>query len=186
VGSDQFRCSDGDGTTAHLEVVFRNPQMQVIYADGLYDGPLFPRPVRGQCVAVLQYTNVRKASGRYEETVRLDTFLHVDNVGIELLAKLFQGLVGRTIDHNFVETVSFLGSVSRTAEVNPKGMRRLAGKLSLVEAERRDQFIAVTDRVSTKLADVKLTSDDDENPALAEVVDSPTAEKQRRRTVEGE
>jgi hypothetical protein len=176
VDANHFHCSDGDGTTANVEVVFRNSQMQVIYAQGLYDGPLFPRAVRGQCVAVLQYTSARKNSGRYEETVQLDTFLHVDNVGVELLAKLFQGLVGRTIDHNFLETISFIGSASRTAEINPKGMRRLAAKLDLVTAEHRDQFIAVTDRVSAKLVGVKLTSDDEDNQPLAEVVESSAAE----------
>ncbi|HEY2827021.1 MAG TPA: hypothetical protein VGJ04_05415 [Pirellulales bacterium] len=170
VDADQFHCSDGDGTTAQVQVVYRSPQMQVIYADGLYDGPLFPRPVRGQCVAILQYTNSRKPSGRFEETARLDTYLHVDNVGVELLARIFQGLVGRTIDHNFAETVAFVGNVSRTAETNPRGMHRLAAKLDHVEPERRNQFIAVTDRVAMKLADVKLTSDDDLNPTLAEAV----------------
>jgi hypothetical protein len=179
VAGDQFRCADGDGTTANLEVVYRSPQVQVIYADGLYDGPLFPRPVRGQCVAVLQYTSTRQASGRYEETARLDTFLHVDNVGVELLAKLFQGLVGRTIDHNFSETVSFIGSVSRTAETNPRGLHRLAGKLDHVEPERRNQFIAVTDHVAVKLADVKLTGDD-ENSALAQAMEPPAAESPPR------
>jgi hypothetical protein len=177
VDANHFRCSDGDGTTARVEVVFRNPQMQVIYAEGLYDGSLFPRPVRGQCVAVLQYTNTRKANGRFEETAQLDTFLHVDNVGVELLAKLFQGLVGRTIDHNFVETVSFVASVSRTAETNPRGMRRFAARLDRVEPERRAQFIALTDQVSAKLFDTKL-SEDEENPTLTDIVESAAAETQ--------
>jgi hypothetical protein len=172
-GPDQFRCADGDGTTANVDVVYRGPQVQVIYAEGLYDGPLFPRPVRGQCVAVLQYSNTRKANGRFEETARLDTFLHVDNVGVELLAKMFQGLVGRTIDHNFAETVSFIGSVSHTAETNPRGMRRLAGKLDHVEPERRNQFVAVTDHVAAKLADAKPADDD---AALAQVINPATIE----------
>ncbi|HTQ40860.1 MAG TPA: hypothetical protein VMJ32_17710 [Pirellulales bacterium] len=166
-----YRCSDGDGTTARVEVVYRSAQMQVIYAEGLYEGPLFPRPVRGQCVAVLQYASVRKASGRFEETAQLDTFLHVDNIGVEIIAKLFQGLVGRTVDHNFSETVSFVGSVSRTAELNPRGTRRLAAHLDRVEPERREQFIAVADQVAGKMADAKLSDDDDIQP-LTDVVQS--------------
>ncbi len=171
IDGTHFRCSDGDGTTAKVEVVFRGPQMQVIYAEGFYDGPLFPRSVRGTCVAVLQYNSVRKASGRYEETAQLDTFLHVDNVGIELLAKLFQGLVGKTIDHNFVETISFIGSMSRTAELNPRGMRRLTARLDHVDADRREQFTAVSDEVAAKMIDLKY-SEEEENPPLTEVVQS--------------
>jgi hypothetical protein len=69
--------------------------------------------------------------------------------------------------------VQFLGSVSRTAETNPRGMRRLAGKLDQIPPERREQFIAVTDRVSEKLVDAKFEGDD--NPSLAEVVQSAAA-----------
>ena len=176
VDGEHFRCSDGDGTTARVEVVYRSAQVAVIYADGLYDGPLFPRPVRGQCVAVLQFTSSRKASGRFEETAKLDTFLRVDNVGVELLAKLFQGLVGRTIDHNFAETVSFIGSVSRTAETNPRSIHRLAGKLESVEPERRSQFVAVTDRVAMKFADAKAAEDDADQSALAQALDPAAVE----------
>jgi hypothetical protein len=173
--ANHFHCTDGDGTTANVQVIFRSAQMQIIYADGLYDGPLFPRPVRGQCVAILQYSN-RKVNGRFEETVKLDTFLRVDNVGIELLAKMFQGLVGKTIDHNFAETVAFIGSVSHTAEVNPRAVRRLAGKLDHVEQERRDQFTAVSDSVAEKVADIRLTDNEEEHPALAQALDSSGAQ----------
>ncbi|HZZ30317.1 MAG TPA: hypothetical protein VFE46_20125 [Pirellulales bacterium] len=171
VDANHFRCTDGDGTTARVEVLLRTPQLQIIFAEGLYDGPLFPRPIRGQCVAVLQYTTNRKASGRFEETAQLDTFLHVDNFGVELLTKLFQGLVGRTIDHNFVETVSFIGSVSRTAELNPRGMRHMAARLDRVDSDRREQLVAVSDQVAGKLAGVKY-SEDEENPPLSEIVQS--------------
>jgi hypothetical protein len=84
---------------------------------------------------------------------------------------LFQGLVGRTIDHNFAETVGFLANMSRTAETNPRGMERLAAKLDRVDDQRRLQFVAITDRVAEKLASVRLT-DRNDNSALAEVVQS--------------
>jgi hypothetical protein len=176
IDADHYRCADGDGTTAQVSIVYRSPQVEVIYADGMYDGPLFPRAVRGECVAVLQHTSARTASGRFEETARLDTFLHVDNVGIELLAKIFQGVVGKTIDHNFSETVGFLGNVSHTAETNPRSMHRLAGKLDHVDTERKNQFTTVTDRVALKIGDVKLMNDDAQLPALAQVPESSQGE----------
>jgi hypothetical protein len=169
--ADHFRCSDGDGTTAKVEVVYRGRDTQVIYAEGFYDGPLFPKTVRGQCVMILKYASTRATNGRFEETVRLDTFLHVDNIGLEIIAKLFQGVVGRTIDHNFGETVAFMGSMSHTAETNPRGVARVAARLNRVDSVRREQFAAVADHVADKLAGVK-TFDGAENPALAEVIQS--------------
>jgi len=143
----------------------------VVYAEGLYDGPLFPRTVRGQCVMVLKYTSAREANGRFYETVRLDTFLHVDNIGLEILAKLFQGVVGRTIDHNFAETIAFMGSMSHTAETNPRGIERVAARLNRVEPARREQFAATATHVAEKLAGGK-SFDGEENSALAEVIQS--------------
>ncbi len=176
---NHFRCSDGDGTTAVAEIVFRNRDTEIIYAEGLYEGPLFPRPVRGQCVGVLKSASQRETNGRYYVTVRLDTFLHVDNVGVELLAKIFQGVVGRTIDHNFEETVGFLGSVSRTAETNPRGMQRLAAKMNRVEPTRRQEFVALTDAVTTKLAGVEL-AESDTNSILTGIVQSAATEPPKR------
>lgn len=164
-----FRCSDGDGTNARGEFVFRNHDTQIIYAEGIYEGPLFPRPVRGQLVTVLKTASIRETNGRYYVTARLDTFLHVDNVGVEIIAKMFQGWLGHTIDHNFVEVVAFLGSVSHAAENNPQGMRRLAAKFNHVEPIRRQQFVNLTDQVAKKMSGRQLAESEDD-PALAKVI----------------
>jgi hypothetical protein len=178
VAGNQYRCSDGDGTTAVAEIILKSPDTEIIYADGLYEGPLFPKPVRGQCVAVIKTASQRDTNGRYYVTTRLDTFLHVDNVGVEFLAKIFQGIVGRTIDHNFEETVGFIGSVSRTAETNPQGMQRLAAKLRTIEPERRDEFVAASFQVARKLGDVE-ASGESGNAILTGMV-QPTSESPRQ------
>ncbi len=78
IGPDQFHCADGDGTTANVDVVYRGPQVQVIYAEGLYDCRCFrDQWCEAECVAVLQYTNTRMANGRYEETAHLYTFMSI-------------------------------------------------------------------------------------------------------------
>lgn len=159
LGENHFRCADGDGTTCRAEFVHHSHDTHIIYAEGIYDGPLFPRPVRGQCVAVLKTAEIRETNGRFYVSARLDVFLHVDNAGVEILAKMFQGWLGKTIDYNFVETVGFLSTVSHTAETNPQGMRRLVSKLERVEPQRRQQFIAVTDQVAGNLVGVDLASD---------------------------
>ena len=170
--ADHFRCSDGDGTTAQVQVIAHSSDTQIIYAEGDYDGPLFPKAVHGQCVVVLKYISLRESSGRLYQTVRLDTFLRVDNIGVELLAKLFQGMVGKTIDHNFSETVAFMGSMSHTAEVNPNGMRRMLNRMPNIDDSRRDQFLSITDQVAEKIATSPEHPDPDVEPVMAEVVQS--------------
>ena len=40
------------------------------------------------------------------------------------MARTLQPLVVKNIDNNFIQTVAFLGSMSKTAEVNLAGMQR--------------------------------------------------------------
>jgi hypothetical protein len=171
-----FRCSDGDGTTARGEFVWRNHDTLVVYAEGSYDGPLFPKTVRGDVVLVLKTASMRETNGRYYVTSRLDTFIHVDNVGVEIIAKMFQGWLGRTIDHNFSEAVSFLGTISHSAETNPDSMRRVAARFTHVDRDHRQQFVDLTDQVAAKLSAVPWADGNNSTPrgiATAHEVQAP-------------
>ena len=52
-------------------------------------------------------------------------------------------MIAKTADGNFAQTVAFVGSLSRTAEVNARGVQRLAGKLNHVEPQVRKQLAAI-------------------------------------------
>ena len=76
----------------------------------------------------------------------------MDSGGAELLARTLQPLVVKNIDNNFMQTIAFLGSMSKTAEVNLGGMQRLAGRLSHVQPETRQQLSAVVTAVAQRAA----------------------------------
>ena len=97
---------------------------------------------------VLKSAYITETNGRNYVTSRLDTFIQIDNLGVELLAKTFQSLITQSADYNFAETSAFLGNVSHTAETNPAGMGRLASQLKHVDDETKE-----------KLADLKLNPD---------------------------
>jgi hypothetical protein len=83
-------------------------------------------------------------------TSRLDAFVNIEPGGMEFLTKTFQPVVGKVADGNFVQTAWFVGSLSRTAEVNQSGMQRLAGKLTKVKPEVRQQFSALIEQVAKR------------------------------------
>jgi len=139
-GPDTFRAQDNAGTLCEVRFCYASHDTHVIYAEGSYNGPLFSRPVEARCVLVLKSGYMQETDGRYYVTSRMDTFIQIEHAGVELLAKTLQVLVHRAADYNFVETAAFLGTVSRTAEVNPAGMCRLADRLSKVEPDVRDRF----------------------------------------------
>ena len=78
--------------------------------------------------------------------------MSVDSGGAELLARTLQPLVVKNIDNNFIQTIAFLGSMSKTAEVNLGGMQRLAGRLTHVQPETRQQLSAVVASVAHRAA----------------------------------
>jgi hypothetical protein len=149
-GEDTFRATDGAGTLCEVKYCYSNHETQVIYAEGSYDGPLFTRPVRAKCVLVLKSGYVQETNGRHYVTSRMDTFVQIDHAGVELLAKTLQPLVHRSADYNFVETASFLGTISRAAESNAAGVARLAKKLTNLEPDVRDHFAELSLEVGRK------------------------------------
>jgi len=152
IEGEQFEVTEKLGTAATVEFLYSSHDTHVIYAEGTYDGPLFAKPVKGRSLMVLKSGYVREPDGRFYITSRLDAFVRVEHGGAELLTKTFHPLVGKTADMNFVQTVAFLGSLSRTAEVNSGGVQRLAGKLLNVDVQLRHQLARLADEIGRKYA----------------------------------
>ena len=151
-GDERFRVIEPAGTTASIEFVYRSHNTHVIYGEGVYDGGPLARPVKGRGLLVLKTGYVRETNDRYYVTSRMDCFLDVEPAGAELLTKTVSPFVGKTVDSNFVLTLAFIGSLSRTAELNDRGVRRLASQLSHVEPEVRAEFSDVVAELAQKSA----------------------------------
>ena len=135
-----FQVAEPAGAVAQFSYLYRNHDTHVLYGEGKYEGPLMARPAKGRGVLVLKCGYVRETNNRYYVTSRLDCFLTIGPAGIELLGKTVSPLMGKTVDNNFTQTVAFVGSLSHTAEVNSRGVQRLATRLQKVQPEVRDRF----------------------------------------------
>lgn len=148
-GPYTFRASDGQGTVTHVELLYRTPELQIVYADGVYEGPLCHKPLGGQCVLLLRSKFHADKHGRTTAVNVLDVFVRVDHAGVDLLTKMLHPLVARTADFNFRESAKFLGRISRAASENGPGVQRLATRLTKVEPPVRDEFAKVALRISS-------------------------------------
>ena len=157
-GPDTFRATDNAGTLCDVKFCYSDDETQVIYAEGAYSGPMFSKPIRARCVLLLKSGYLQETDGQYYITSRMDTFIQIEHAGVEVLAKTLQMLIHRSADYNFVETAAFLGTVSRTAEANPTGMRRLADKLANLEPNVRDEFAELSMKVGEKARNRQSTS----------------------------
>lgn len=162
--AQKFHATEADGTTVNFEYLYRTHDTHVVYAEGVCTGPLLGREVKGSGLLILKTGYVREPDGRYYITNRMDAFLSVEPGAVEVVAKTIMPLAGKVADNNFTQTVAFLGSLSRTAEVNPLGVHRLASKLT-VKPEIRVELMELTDLVSKRAENLPPPRDEEKSIA---------------------
>ncbi|QDV73170.1 hypothetical protein Spa11_13640 [Botrimarina mediterranea] len=147
IAPGRYRVADTAGAAGDIRVLHREgggaaPLRMLLLAEGSYQAPPMPSSIDGQSVILLRAEPIEERNGRCYLTTRLDTFIRFEGPATKLVAKTLKPLILRTADHNFVETMRFVALFSRTAETNPDGMVRLAGRLEQVDAATRDEFAA--------------------------------------------
>lgn len=152
-GPQTFRANDGQGTKGDVEFLYRSQDLNLVYATGTYEGPLFANPVRGSCLLVLKSGYQRDADGQDYVVSQLDVFFNLDHVGLDLLTKTVHPLVGKSADYNFIESANFLATLTRTGELKPAAMQQLAGKLTRISPQNRDEFAQLMAALPQKAAD---------------------------------
>lgn len=149
-GEYQLAGNDGAGTTCKLDLVYGSDSLHIYYCDGHYDGNLWPRSLRGQCVVALYNRPVKLPDGRPGMVAWMDTFMRLENAGADLIVKTLGPLVAKTADQNFIECASFLSQISQTARVNPQGLQQVASRLTKIAPEVRSEFMKTSAVVSMR------------------------------------
>ena len=152
-----FRGADGAGTTGTVRYLYASwaddtQNAVLVLADGAYEGQPFVKPVQAQTLMLLRSGAVQELNGRHYITVRVDSFVRIEQIGIELVAKTVQPWITKTADQNFIETLSFVSNFSRTAEKNPQGMQRLAARLTTVDEPTRQELVQLCFRTAERYA----------------------------------
>ena len=152
-----YHADDGAGTSGDVRFLYSNwgtdaRNLAVVYADGGYDGQPFIKPLRAESVLVLQSGAVRETNGRNYVSVRVDSFVRIHQVGVDLIARTVQPWNNKTADRNFIDTLGFVSTFSQTAEKNPQGMQRLASRLRTVDEPTRGQLVNLCFRAAQRYA----------------------------------
>ncbi len=155
VGPDTYHATDAAGTSGKMQYLATTWQEDaqnaaLVYCEGSYQGAPLPHEVSARSVMLLRSGSTTETNGRPYVTARLDSFILVERLGAELVAKTIQPLLVRTADHNFVETMKFVGTFSQTAEKNPAGMQRLAAKLVKLDDPTRVDMVKLCSMVAAR------------------------------------
>ncbi|MCC7476413.1 MAG: hypothetical protein IT425_13545 [Pirellulales bacterium] len=159
-GNGAYLGTDGAGTNGTVQFLFSNwgpnaNNVAVVQAAGAYTGPPFVVPLKAKSIMVARSHALRETNGRYYITVEIDSFVEVEQLGVEIIAKTVQPWINKTADLNTIETLTFVSNFSRTAEKNPQGMQRLASRLGGVDETTRKQLIALCYRTAEQYANAR-------------------------------
>ena len=158
IADDHYEMTDATGTTGDVRVLYsdvcRNGDRRVlVQAQGVYDAPPMPRPVKATTVFLLNWRPFLEANGRTYVRSKLDAFVHINRPTAELVARAVQPLAVKTADHNFVETMRFISLFSLSAQRNPDGAVRLASQLTGIDPPTRSRLVAVCNDAAQRSAD---------------------------------
>lgn len=146
-GEFTFHCDDGAGTLSDVELLYGTDQLHLYYATGTYEGPLNKRPLRGDCLMLLRTETRAGPQGETMIQSMLDVFLKIDNATATLIAKTLQPIVGKTADHNFVESLNFVQRLNETTGRNGPGVQGMASRLEGLSEPIRQQFVEISEVV---------------------------------------
>lgn len=152
VRDNRFILKEPSDTAAVIDVLYRTSNICIAYAKGDYRGPLLARSYQGEVIIVLRSRFARDAMGEPLVVCDLDTFIQIDNVGADVLAKLFFASITRIADSNFEITTSFVSQVSHAASHNPATLKGMAGEITSVHPEIHEEFCDLVDRVEARFA----------------------------------
>ena len=140
LGPYKLEAEDGAGTNCKVDLIYGDSNIHIFIADGMYEGSMAPKPIRGSGVFVLRSSYAKSASGGTTVTGAIDCFVQFDSLGADLVARTLSGVIGRSADNNFVETARFIGQVSQASATNPRAMMDVASRLPQVDAATKQQF----------------------------------------------
>lgn len=146
-GDFTYRCDDGAGTTSEVELLYGTENLHLFWASGTYTNTLNKKPINGECLMLLRTAPQASLAGKATVQSTLDVFLKIDNMTASLVAKTLAPVVGKTADHNFVESMKFVQRLNETSGRNGPGVQGMADRLEGLTEPVRDQFIEIVEVV---------------------------------------
>lgn len=147
-GSNSYTADDGHGTNSTMEFLHRSHDMHLVYAEMVYKGPLITGEIEGSCLFFLRSGYVKHPDGEWYITHRLDAFVRLDSLGADLLARTFQGWVGRVADRNFVEVTTFLTRLFQRMKHDRTWTETLVGRLKNLHPQVQQELSALTEKLA--------------------------------------
>ncbi len=115
--SDSLWLDDGWGVRGTFAVVYAEPGLRLMHAQGAYQSAL--PDIKGRAVVALAYKFQPTAPGRSQISTTLTSFVQIDSAVVRTIGRMGGPLVQKKADREARQLLKVFARVSRAIEDNP-------------------------------------------------------------------
>ena len=140
VGPSQYEGADGHVSTGRWEFVYRSPELNVIYAEGQYRGPLLGNTLETRSVLVLRTAYFQERDGKTYIKQQLDGFVKAESGNLKPLAKALKPIFQKNVESTMQESMWFVSLMCRYTQYDPHQIAKALDRVDKVPAETKAQL----------------------------------------------
>jgi hypothetical protein len=140
VGPNRFEGTDGAGTSAAWEFVYRSPKLHVLLADLEHTTPRGAAHLEARIVLVVHSGYYREVNGEHWVQHDVEAFVKVDSKGWKAVARTVRPVIERLLEDQVREAGWFVSLMGRLVAAYPNWACQVTGSQAALPAETRQQF----------------------------------------------
>lgn len=158
VGPGQFQGVDGHVSSGRWEFVYRSPELNVIFAEGQYRGPLLGSTLETKSVLILRTAFFQERDGKWYVKHQLDGYVKAESGNLKPIARALKPVFQKNVESTMQESLWFVSLMCRYAQHDPQTIAH-----ALDQSEKTSD--AVRNQLQKMLAPL-LASQPERKPAL--------------------
>lgn len=143
VGPGRYQGTDGAGTTATWQYVFRSPRLHVLLCDLDYRSPRGTAQLQGRIVLVVRSGYFKEVNGDPWVQHDIEAFVKIDSKGWRAVAKTIRPLIERLLVDQIQEAGWFVSLMGRLVESYPDWATEVVLSQPQISPEARQEFQAM-------------------------------------------
>lgn len=140
MGPNVYEGTDGSGTTASWEYVYRSPRQHVLFSRLTYVGPKGNHRLEGRIVLVVRSGFYKEVNGESWVQHDIQAFVKIDSKGWKAVAATLRPVIERLLADQVQEAGWFVSLMARLVEMYPSWAETVVTNLPQLEPEARKQF----------------------------------------------
>ncbi len=138
--ANRYQGTDGAGTTATWEYVYRSPKLHVLLSDLDYVSPRGAAKLSGRIVLVVHSGFYREVNGEPWIQHDVEAFVKVDSKGWKALAKTVRPLLEKVLEDQVQEAGWFVSLMGRLVENHPTWACSVVASQAQIDLTTRQSF----------------------------------------------